>query len=323
VLTALCWPLTSVSLLPPLTAQNHELLDFTNTAFERDFVEFTMKNSGLENAIQEFLETTLQRLTSIEKKLDLLQKFEEVLHRDALRDDLDQKYQMVFKMYGVELQKIDQDFKAGRAAPQVARNMPPVAGKIHWARQLWRQIRMPMMRFVQKPHVFATWQRSLRLDATKKEAAGGLASTSPAAGLRTGNPGDGKSALGRTAELKAQAASGSTALVETNGSSNGTGASSDDKLLSKQQYHPLVLLYNSVFQDLFEYEQEEFNQWKLQTEKAKAGLRKKLLVKHAQTEKLHVNFDHQVFIIGCSLSLASSRCLCRLSLFCCRWLCSR
>lgn len=40
------------TLINQFRSKGHDLLDFTSTAFERDFVEFTMNNSGLENRIQ-------------------------------------------------------------------------------------------------------------------------------------------------------------------------------------------------------------------------------------------------------------------------------
>ena len=67
------------ALIQDFRTKGHDLLNFYDTAFEREFVAFTMKNSGLENAIQEFLQAQLgpEKLSmTIEKRLDLLQKFE-------------------------------------------------------------------------------------------------------------------------------------------------------------------------------------------------------------------------------------------------------
>lgn len=71
--------------------KGHDLLDFNNTVFERDFVEFTMHNSGLENAIQDFMERSLTQMSSIDKQLELMKKFQAVLQRDALKEDLEHK----------------------------------------------------------------------------------------------------------------------------------------------------------------------------------------------------------------------------------------
>ena len=60
------------SLVNEFKLKGHDLLDFYNTSFERDFVEFTMHNSGLENAIQDFMEKSLTQMTSIDKQLELI-----------------------------------------------------------------------------------------------------------------------------------------------------------------------------------------------------------------------------------------------------------
>ena len=128
------------ALINDFKAKRHDLLDFTHTAFERDFVEFTMKNSGLESAIQDFIEDSLTHMSSIEKRLDLVHKFQDVLYRDALRDDLDQKYEMIFKLYGEDLKLMQRDYEENKDDPPIARNMTMIAGNIHWARQLYRRI---------------------------------------------------------------------------------------------------------------------------------------------------------------------------------------
>jgi dynein heavy chain len=95
-------------LIAEFKLKGHDLLDFNNTVFERDFVEFTMHNSGLENAIQQFMESRLSGMGSILKQLELMSKFQKVMVRPALHEDLDNKMLMLFKAYGQELETIEQ-----------------------------------------------------------------------------------------------------------------------------------------------------------------------------------------------------------------------
>lgn len=134
--------------------KNHDLLDFYNTVFERDFVEFTMHNSGLENAVQDFVERSLTQMASIDKQLELMKKFKEILHREALQEDLDQKYLMIFKLYGEDLNHIQTMYEKNKDNPPVPRNMTRCAGNIHWSRQLLRRITNPMKKFQDNPKVF-------------------------------------------------------------------------------------------------------------------------------------------------------------------------
>eukprot|EP00462_Mataza_sp_D1_P017376 CAMPEP_0175163132 /NCGR_PEP_ID=MMETSP0087-20121206/25561_1 /TAXON_ID=136419 /ORGANISM="Unknown Unknown, Strain D1" /LENGTH=4572 /DNA_ID=CAMNT_0016451765 /DNA_START=103 /DNA_END=13822 /DNA_ORIENTATION=+ len=137
--------------------KNHDLLDFNKNEFERDFVEFTMHNSGLENAIQDFVEITLSHMSSIEKQLDLMSKFRDALHRETLKDDLEQKYTMIFKLYGEDLAHIHNLYEKHKTNPdKIGRNMTQCAGNIQWSRQLFRRITVPMKKFEENPKVFSS-----------------------------------------------------------------------------------------------------------------------------------------------------------------------
>jgi dynein heavy chain len=136
--------------------KNHDLFNFNQSVFERDFVEFTMHNSGLENAIQDFVERTVTQMGSIDKQLDLMQKFKEILQRESLQEDLESKYLMIFKLYGEDLNHIHTLYEKNKDSPPIPRNMTRCAGNIHWSRQLLRRITSPMRKFQDNPKVFQT-----------------------------------------------------------------------------------------------------------------------------------------------------------------------
>jgi dynein heavy chain len=142
------------TLIAQFKLKGHDLLDFNSTQFERDFVEFTMHNSGLENAIQDFMERSLSQMSNIEKQLNLLSKFKSILTRDALLEDLDSKYAMVYKAYGDDLQHIQGLYEKNKESPEIQRNISRVAGNIQWSRQLLRRITLPMKKFQENPRVF-------------------------------------------------------------------------------------------------------------------------------------------------------------------------
>ena len=103
-----------------------------------------MHNSGLENAIQEFMGRSLTQISSIDKQLELMRKFKEILHREALQEDLEHKYLAIFKLYGEDLHAIQALYEKHKHDPPIPRNMPRIAGNIHWSRQLLRRITSPM-----------------------------------------------------------------------------------------------------------------------------------------------------------------------------------
>ena len=119
-------------LMTDFKKKQHLLLDVNDTAFERDYVEFTMHNSLAENKIELYIEQKFSRcigvvpsakshlddadddhhdgaskkvaVSNIMASLDLMNKFKLILHREALHTVLDSKYLALFKLYDRSLQ---------------------------------------------------------------------------------------------------------------------------------------------------------------------------------------------------------------------------
>jgi dynein heavy chain len=86
--------------------KRHDLLDYHNNKFDRDYVEFNVKISDLEGALQQYINQSFENTKSIEHSLKLLQKFQSILQRESLKSDLDSKVSIIFQNYGVELESI-------------------------------------------------------------------------------------------------------------------------------------------------------------------------------------------------------------------------
>jgi dynein heavy chain len=86
-------------------AKNHDLLDFHNNKFDRDYVEFNVRISDLEGSMQKFVDSSFDNISSISHSLDLLHKFQNILQRESLKSDLDSKLNIIFLNYGLELRK--------------------------------------------------------------------------------------------------------------------------------------------------------------------------------------------------------------------------
>lgn len=85
-----------------------------------------------------------------EKALELLDKFEVI---KSAQLDLNDKYMRVMTLYGRDLESIRKIYQKHKNEPQIPRNLPPIAGKIAWARQLYRKIETPMKIFKNKPQI--------------------------------------------------------------------------------------------------------------------------------------------------------------------------
>ena len=69
----------------------------------------------------------------------MLKKFQAILQRDSLKEDLDSKFMVIFHNYGLDLETVQRLYEKQKAAPPGVRNAPPVTASIMWARQLMRR----------------------------------------------------------------------------------------------------------------------------------------------------------------------------------------
>uniref|UniRef100_A0A5F8GDS1 Dynein axonemal heavy chain 8 n=1 Tax=Monodelphis domestica TaxID=13616 RepID=A0A5F8GDS1_MONDO len=103
--------------------KQYNTLDPRKTEFDADYLDFTTKINGLEVQIQTFMNTTFGRILSSQLYTIMLT----IIYLTA-----------VLKL---------QLYLANKDDPPLARNMPPIAGKILWVRQLYRRISEPINYF--------------------------------------------------------------------------------------------------------------------------------------------------------------------------------
>ena len=136
--------------------KRHELLDYQSNKFDRDYVEFNIAISDLEGSLQQFINQSFENITSIEQSLALLKKFQTILQRESLKNDLDSKFTVIFHNYGLDLTTVQEIYEKYKHNPPLARNMPPVAGNITWSRHLLKRIEDPMKKFESNQNVLST-----------------------------------------------------------------------------------------------------------------------------------------------------------------------
>ncbi len=134
----------------------YDLLDYQKSQFDRDLLEFNVSVNEMEGALQSFINASFDSMQSTEHALSLLRQLRAVLQRDALRADLEEKYMVIFQNYGLDLDAVQKTYEKFKHAPPLARNAPPVAGNIAWARQLLRRIEEPMRKFAANSTIMAT-----------------------------------------------------------------------------------------------------------------------------------------------------------------------
>jgi dynein heavy chain len=127
--------------------KNHKLLEFNHNTFDRDFVEFKTDVSTVETELQNYIDLNFENITNIEDSLKLLRKFKSILHRDNLKNNLNQKYTILFTNYSNEISQIEDLYGKSRQSPPIVRNLPTVSGSITWSRHLLHRISTPMEQF--------------------------------------------------------------------------------------------------------------------------------------------------------------------------------
>ncbi|CAE7838992.1 ODA2 [Symbiodinium sp. CCMP2592] len=105
----------------------------------------------LESSLRQFINHSFEAIASIDSSLKLLTKFQAILQRDSLRQDLENKFAVIFHNYGLELTHVQDQYEKYKTGPPLVRNLPPVAGHITWSRHLYRRIEGPMQKFNTNP----------------------------------------------------------------------------------------------------------------------------------------------------------------------------
>ncbi|XP_077975281.1 dynein axonemal heavy chain 8-like [Styela clava] len=121
----------------------YDILDHRKIDFDNDFENFKDSIYNLECQLQIFMDSCFDRPQSSAQALLLLKRFEK-LGVPCLQGDIQEKYSVILKSFGQEIEEIKKIYQKLRDEPTIPRDMPPISGKIMWARQLFRKIQQPM-----------------------------------------------------------------------------------------------------------------------------------------------------------------------------------
>jgi len=124
--------------------KSYDVLDHRKSEFDTDYEEFRVNIDSLKHQLQSFVDSWFERPLTTARALALLQKFESIAGVELYLKD---KYQRVLLNYGKDLEQTKRIYQKQKDAPPVHRNIPPISGKIAWARQLFRRISEPMAIF--------------------------------------------------------------------------------------------------------------------------------------------------------------------------------
>ncbi|XP_070784429.1 dynein axonemal heavy chain 5 [Enoplosus armatus] len=123
-------------------SKTYDILDLRKLEFDSDYADFQLQVQGLFQSLQSLLDFWFHQSLTTERMLELLGVFES---GPTARLDLKQHYLLLLQRYSRELELLRKTYQRQRDRPPTGRNLPPVAGRILWCRQLFRKIEAPML----------------------------------------------------------------------------------------------------------------------------------------------------------------------------------
>ncbi|XP_052345672.1 dynein axonemal heavy chain 5-like [Oncorhynchus keta] len=144
---------TFQSIVLSIKKKQYSFLDQRRTDFDQDYDEFCKNTAALHNQLKTFMDNTFDNIQNTERALNVLKKCERLGIPDL---GIDEKYQQILQNYGRDIEMVSRNYTKQKMDPPIGRDLPPVAGKILWARQLYRRIQEPMDLFQESPGVLAT-----------------------------------------------------------------------------------------------------------------------------------------------------------------------
>ncbi|XP_068593236.1 dynein axonemal heavy chain 5 [Cebidichthys violaceus] len=130
--------------------RTYDFLDHRKLEFDRDYADFQIQVQGVFQSLQALLDFWFHQSVTTERMLQLLQVFES---GPTARLDLNQHYLLLLQRYSRDLELLRKTYQRQRDRPPTGRNLPPVAGRILWCRQLFRKIEAPMLILKKKLNV--------------------------------------------------------------------------------------------------------------------------------------------------------------------------
>ncbi|XP_061675571.1 dynein axonemal heavy chain 5 [Syngnathoides biaculeatus] len=136
-----------------MKTKHYSFLDQRRTDFDVDYEEFCKSTAELHVQLRNFMDCTFDEIQNTEQALHVLKRFERL---GIPKLGIDENYRHVLKSYGRDIEMVSNLYTMQKLHPPVGRDLPPVSGRIMWARQLYSRIQGPMDLFQQHTGVLST-----------------------------------------------------------------------------------------------------------------------------------------------------------------------
>ncbi|KAF6770125.1 hypothetical protein AHF37_11499 [Paragonimus kellicotti] len=132
------------SALDELKRTPYNFLDQRQTQVDEALEKFREQINGIRIGLQHLFQTSLERIPNVLRALQVTCQFKDLNIFDI---GIESAHLQILKRYETELEKVGKDYVRYKDNPPSLWDMPPVAGKIAWARHLFRRIESPMLVF--------------------------------------------------------------------------------------------------------------------------------------------------------------------------------
>uniref|UniRef100_A0A4W3JGF5 Dynein axonemal heavy chain 8 n=1 Tax=Callorhinchus milii TaxID=7868 RepID=A0A4W3JGF5_CALMI len=147
-----------------LKKKNYDMLDPRKKEFNTDYAEFTKQNM-----LDDFMNNRFVKIISSQHALQLLKRFQH-LNISSLQSEIESTIEKILQNYVKELVATKKLYQAYKEDPPLARDMPPIAGKILWVRQLFRRIHEPIDYFHKNSEILKSPQGKVIVNLYNKIA---------------------------------------------------------------------------------------------------------------------------------------------------------
>ncbi|XP_061778474.1 dynein axonemal heavy chain 5-like [Nerophis ophidion] len=130
------------NILSSTMSRTYDILDHRKLEFDSDHVDFQMQVRDVFLDLQGLLDFWLLQSLPMDRILALMAAFES---GPMSHLDMKQNYLLLLRRYGRELEVLKKTYQRQRDRPPSGRNLPPVAARVLWCRQLFRKVESPML----------------------------------------------------------------------------------------------------------------------------------------------------------------------------------
>ncbi|CAF1008159.1 unnamed protein product [Rotaria sordida] len=128
-----------------LKKKDYDFLDQRKQEIDNDLDEFRRSVADLHQNLNAFLDKYFDSIRNTERALTTLKRFEKLQIPNI---GLSEKYVKILQQYSKDLDLVAKIYQRYSKEPPISRDLPPMAGRIIWARQLYKRIQQPMDIFV-------------------------------------------------------------------------------------------------------------------------------------------------------------------------------